>query len=84
MKQLRLHRDDFETLKIIGRGAFGEVRFCLRPFNSGSVTVGVVASVPQSHKNVWILCIGGQWFGQHLYYRENKLLLCCYLLNGTY
>ena len=25
IKQLRLHRDDFETLKIIGRGAFGEV-----------------------------------------------------------
>ena len=26
VKELRLHRDDFETLKIIGRGAFGEVR----------------------------------------------------------
>ena len=25
VKQLRLHRDDFETLKVIGRGAFGEV-----------------------------------------------------------
>lgn len=25
VKDLRLHRDDFETLKIIGRGAFGEV-----------------------------------------------------------
>lgn len=24
-KQLRLQREDFETLKIIGRGAFGEV-----------------------------------------------------------
>ena len=26
VKELRLQRDDFETLKIIGRGAFGEVR----------------------------------------------------------
>jgi len=25
VKQLRLQRSDFETLKIIGRGAFGEV-----------------------------------------------------------
>ncbi|ELU12541.1 hypothetical protein CAPTEDRAFT_117931 [Capitella teleta] len=25
VKELRLHRDDFETLKVIGRGAFGEV-----------------------------------------------------------
>ncbi|KAK2161691.1 hypothetical protein LSH36_111g01010 [Paralvinella palmiformis] len=25
IKELRLHRDDFETLKVIGRGAFGEV-----------------------------------------------------------
>jgi hypothetical protein len=25
LKQLRLQREDFETLKIIGRGAFGEV-----------------------------------------------------------
>jgi len=25
VKQLRLQRNDFETLKIIGRGAFGEV-----------------------------------------------------------
>lgn len=25
IKQLRLSRDDFETIKIIGRGAFGEV-----------------------------------------------------------
>lgn len=27
VKQLRLQRNDFETLKIIGRGAFGEVSF---------------------------------------------------------
>ncbi len=26
LKQLRLQRDDFETLKVIGRGAFGEVK----------------------------------------------------------
>ena len=26
IKQLRLQREDFEVLKIIGRGAFGEVR----------------------------------------------------------
>ncbi len=26
IKTLRLQREDFETLKIIGRGAFGEVR----------------------------------------------------------
>lgn len=39
VKHLRLHRDDFEMLKVIGRGAFGEVRlpvvFCfsfLPPF----------------------------------------------------
>ena len=25
LKSLRLQRDDFETLKVIGRGAFGEV-----------------------------------------------------------
>lgn len=25
MKELRLQRDDFEILKVIGRGAFGEV-----------------------------------------------------------
>ena len=54
VKQLRLHRDDFETLKIIGRGAFGEVRVGLRPCNCGSVNVGVGASVLQSHKNVSI------------------------------
>jgi len=29
VKQLRLQRSDFETLKIIGRGAFGEVRILL-------------------------------------------------------
>lgn len=27
VKQLRLQRNDFETLKIIGRGAFGEVSY---------------------------------------------------------
>ena len=26
VKDMRLHRDDFEMLKVIGRGAFGEVR----------------------------------------------------------
>ena len=26
VKQMRLHREDFEILKVIGRGAFGEVR----------------------------------------------------------
>jgi hypothetical protein len=28
---MRLHREDFEILKVIGRGAFGEVRdiFCV-------------------------------------------------------
>ncbi len=26
VKEMRLHRDDFEMLKVIGRGAFGEVR----------------------------------------------------------
>lgn len=26
LKQLRLQRDDFEILKVIGRGAFSEVR----------------------------------------------------------
>ena len=33
VKQLRLQRDDFETLKIIGRGAFGEVStmYCFQP-----------------------------------------------------
>ncbi|KAG7461207.1 hypothetical protein MATL_G00207690 [Megalops atlanticus] len=25
VKEMRLHRDDFEMLKVIGRGAFGEV-----------------------------------------------------------
>lgn len=25
VKQMRLHREDFEILKVIGRGAFGEV-----------------------------------------------------------
>lgn len=28
MKELRLQRDDFEILKVIGRGAFGEVSEC--------------------------------------------------------
>lgn len=29
VKQLRLHKEDFEILKVIGRGAFGEVSlFC--------------------------------------------------------
>jgi len=27
VKNFRLSRDDFETVRIIGRGAFGEVRF---------------------------------------------------------
>lgn len=27
VKDMRLHRDDFEMLKVIGRGAFGEVKF---------------------------------------------------------
>uniref|UniRef100_A0A4W5KMM2 Protein kinase domain-containing protein n=1 Tax=Hucho hucho TaxID=62062 RepID=A0A4W5KMM2_9TELE len=26
VKEMRLHRDDFEMLKVIGRGAFGEVK----------------------------------------------------------
>lgn len=26
VKQMRLHKEDFEILKVIGRGAFGEVR----------------------------------------------------------
>lgn len=35
VKDMRLHRDDFEMLKVIGRGAFGEVRktaltYCLK------------------------------------------------------
>ena len=29
LKRSRLGVDDFESLKVIGRGAFGEVRFCL-------------------------------------------------------
>lgn len=28
VKQMRLHREDFEILKVIGRGAFGEVSTC--------------------------------------------------------
>lgn len=28
VKELRLQRDDFEILKVIGRGAFGEVSRC--------------------------------------------------------
>lgn len=31
VKQMRLHREDFEILKVIGRGAFGEVRTYRRP-----------------------------------------------------
>lgn len=34
IKQLRLSRDDFEILKIIGRGAFGEV--CVVKLKSGN------------------------------------------------
>ena len=30
IKELRLHKDDFESLKIIGTGAFGEVRLIAR------------------------------------------------------
>ena len=26
VKEMQLHRDDFEIIKVIGRGAFGEVR----------------------------------------------------------
>lgn len=29
VKQMRLHKEDFEILKVIGRGAFGEVIFPL-------------------------------------------------------
>lgn len=31
VKELRLQRDDFEILKVIGRGAFGETRPCFIP-----------------------------------------------------
>lgn len=34
IKTCRLHRDDFETLKIIGRGAFGEVRMLPSTYTS--------------------------------------------------
>lgn len=33
VKQMRLHREDFEILKVIGRGAFGEVRIYRRSAN---------------------------------------------------
>lgn len=34
VKQMRLHKEDFEILKVIGRGAFGEVihRVCVCGF----------------------------------------------------
>jgi len=32
-KQLRLQREDFETIRIIGRGAFGEVNMMFLIFN---------------------------------------------------
>ena len=42
VKQLRLRRDDFEPLNLIGKGAFGEVRydFCVISvkFNSRSLS----------------------------------------------
>lgn len=38
IKQLRLSRDDFEILKIIGRGAFGEV--CVVKLKSGNWSSG--------------------------------------------
>ena len=30
VKQMRLHKEDFEMLKVIGRGAFGEVLYPFR------------------------------------------------------
>ena len=44
VKELRLHREDFETLKIIGRGAFGEASSFNQSFNNGgggSTSIGV-------------------------------------------
>ncbi len=34
VKQMRLHKEDFEILKVIGRGAFGEVFIVLTPFGT--------------------------------------------------
>lgn len=34
VKQMRLHKEDFEILKVIGRGAFGEVSIIHHQKNS--------------------------------------------------
>lgn len=45
VKQMRLHKEDFEILKVIGRGAFGEVIhplfFTLRLTMQRSITIQV-------------------------------------------
>lgn len=39
VKEMQLHRDDFEIIKVIGRGAFGEVR-C--PWSSALVRISTL------------------------------------------
>lgn len=47
VKDMRLHRDDFEMLKVIGRGAFGEVRLT----SSLLLTILLLClSKPKNHK----------------------------------
>lgn len=44
VKQMRLHKEDFEILKVIGRGAFGEVTVVLDPNRKRFTTVHLVCN----------------------------------------
>lgn len=53
MRELRLRRDDFEILKVIGRGAFGEVSECPGvggeegPCTLSGLTQSMLGALPQ-------------------------------------
>lgn len=67
VKQMRLHKEDFEILKVIGRGAFGEVTpyfyFTLKPLQQStnlqmdSLPLPVMGSALIGHMIIVTQCV---------------------------
>lgn len=59
LKQLRLQRDDFETLKVIGRGAFGEVHtICTQSYTISLFSDQTNARTFMFYHNAWFNALG--------------------------